>query len=195
MRHPPRGGQFLHLEDPLPVDRRIEQSGKPQQPGQMRMACHDLFEALVADMADLHLTHGHDIVIQSLEREAMQIGEIAGDVHADDVTGIALDNGAQYVAFDQQRGLVDPLSPLHETGSMRQVLSALDKALENSLLLGRHRMPKPPHQEPAREWICLEIRRRPHGGENSRRARWFRGKGSYRSSTRLSGWECRATRS
>ena len=67
------------------MDGRVDVGQKPVDPGEPRVAIGHLAQAVMRSDGDLAFAHRHDIVVQTLQRKAMEIREVAGDVELGDL--------------------------------------------------------------------------------------------------------------
>ena len=114
MRDPLGRGQLFELHDPFAMHRGIEQRGKPEQSRKMRLVAHHFGDRRMRDLGDLGRPDAVDIVIEPLEREAVQIHEVAGNVQADPVASVLAFQRAEHEALDQHGGTVAQIAARNE---------------------------------------------------------------------------------
>ena len=134
------GLEFLELEDPFAVNRGIEQRREPQQPGQVRMIGHQSFQPGVAGIGDPHRPDRYQVVIEALERETVEVDEIAGHLKADDMPPVVVVDHSRNEAVEQDRAALGNLATMQQDLAVRIPEITLDQVLERRLFFGGHGM-------------------------------------------------------
>ena len=137
-------------EDLLALDRGIEQGREPQHPREVRLLFGDPANGLVGNEGDPAARQGADIVVETLQQEAVQVGEIARQVDLLDLAlALAQILVAREDAFEDERAvregravanIVRPAGLLRPRDSVASTCSSL---------------------RPARRGAKLEVRREP----------------------------------
>ena len=100
------------------------------RPTNSRPIAHHRAQRLVADRTDLHLARRVDIVIEPLERKAVQVDEIARDMDAGDITLLLALDGAEDVSLDQDRAAVGLHAAGQQTRTVVMLLHAFHQPLD-----------------------------------------------------------------
>jgi hypothetical protein len=88
---------------PFAVDRRVEIGGEPVESREVGEAFGDAFEPLVRDDRIAARRQRHDTVVEPLQREAVQVGEVARDMKLGDLAlALAQILVAAHDALEQQ---------------------------------------------------------------------------------------------
>ena len=114
----------------------------------MGFLAHDRVEVPMRHQPDGRRSQSHDAVIETLQREPVQVDEIAGNVHAHDLATIAVVDGAQHVPFDQHRADIDAIPAFEQHPVGGDIDHAVDAILDDLLLARGHRVAQPVAQEP-----------------------------------------------
>ena len=130
MRDPLRRIELFERLDPFAMDRRIEQRGEPHRPRHARPVAHHRAQRLMADRTHLHLTCGVDIVIEPLERKAVQVDEVPRDMDTGDEPLVAALDGAEDVSLDQDRAAIGLDAAGQQTRTVVMLLDAFHQPLD-----------------------------------------------------------------
>ena len=124
--------------------------------------------------ADDCVAQGDDVVIETLQRETVQVGKVARHLQSDDEAVAVLTDGAHHVALDDQRRAISEIAAREQAHGLGEPLGALDQRLDEFLLAVRHRVAQTALQEPPGERKIVGFHG-PHMGQNrSERARFRR---------------------
>ena len=123
----------------------------------MRAVRHHLRDRRMRHLAEFHRTHAIDVVIEPLEREAMQVDEIPRHVKAHRIAPVLAFQRAQDEAVDQQRGAIAFLAARDQPLAVLQRQRPRDQTFEFGLLGIGHVVPQAPGQEPSGLGIAVQL--------------------------------------
>ena len=78
MGHPVVGFASSDIHHPFPVDGRLDEGIAPERRCDPRIAVADVLQSFVGDKPDAARTDGADAVVQGLQVQALEVGDVPG---------------------------------------------------------------------------------------------------------------------
>ena len=123
----------------------------------MRLLRDDPRNLMMRDLRDLRRSHAIDIMVQTPQRETMQVDEIARDMEADGVPPMVAVDRAEHEPFDQKGGIIAFVTARDDPGTVLDRLQITGHRLDFGLLAIGHVVTQSSGQEPAGKGIGFQF--------------------------------------
>ncbi|MGB7418793.1 MAG: hypothetical protein WA918_06415 [Erythrobacter sp.] len=149
--------QLLEDLDPFAVNCGIKKRCEPHGTSNLRPFAHRFVKPVMADQSELAIACRDDVMVQSLQRESMQIDEIARNVKADDKSATVLLDGSKDEPVHQDCTDGSELRSFHHDLPIREDPLLLYEFLDVALVVPVKMLPQPPAQEIAGGWKIIKV--------------------------------------
>jgi hypothetical protein len=151
MRHPLFGRSPADIEDPFTEDRGLDQRVAPKRICDLRVLGEQLAQMNVRDMRDAARPERCDVVVEDVEMQALQVGNVAGHVKRQDLPSAHMGRlGATHETVEQQKALVRSIALDHDGGMRRHRFEVQRQPLDRrEIVLGQ----RPAHPQLAYESV------------------------------------------